>query len=80
MSFFRETRDLLAYNIRSTERLAKHDHFNAFQKTLRDLKLAGLRRLSGKNVLDLGCGQRYSFALQCAADGANVTALDIDFS
>ncbi|MFX0197231.1 MAG: methyltransferase domain-containing protein [Candidatus Hodarchaeota archaeon] len=79
MSFLRETRDLFTYNTRYIGRLAKHDHFNVFQKTLRDLKLAGFRRLREKNVLDLGCGQRYSFGLQCAAEGGNVTALDIDY-
>lgn len=79
MPFLREIKTLLTYNFRYTERLAKHDHLNVFQKTLRDLKLAGFQGMSGKNVLDLGCGQRYPFALQCAADGGNVTALDINY-
>jgi SAM-dependent methyltransferase len=32
----------------------------------------------GKRVLDLGCGQRYPFALQLAAAGATTTALDVN--
>jgi SAM-dependent methyltransferase len=30
-------------------------------------------------VLDLGCGQRFPFALQCVSAGAYVTALDLDY-
>jgi hypothetical protein len=30
-------------------------------------------------VLDLGCGQRFPFALRCAAAGASVTALDLEY-
>lgn len=79
MPILSELKQLLAYNFRYTERLAKHACLNVFQKTLRDLKLAGFRSLDRKNILDLGCGQRYAFALQCAAKGATVTALDINY-
>jgi SAM-dependent methyltransferase len=79
MPIFSEFKQLYDYNLRYTERIATHDCLNVFQKTFRDLKLAGFQSLSGKKVLDLGCGQRYPFALQCAAKGAKVTALDINY-
>jgi SAM-dependent methyltransferase len=74
----REARELLAYHARSTARFAEHDVHNVFSKAIRDLQRVGFGELPGKRVLDLGCGQRYAFALQCAAAGADVTALDID--
>jgi SAM-dependent methyltransferase len=79
MAIFREIKNLFIYNFRYTERSANHAHLNVFQKTLRDLKLAGFQELRNKDVLDLGCGQRYPFALQCAAEGAKVTSLDINY-
>jgi SAM-dependent methyltransferase len=79
MTFIREINNLFTYNYRFTERLAFHDCRNVFQKALQDLKIQGFKNLHGKNVLDLGCGQRFPFALQCAAEGAKVTSLDIDY-
>ena len=79
MPIFSELKQIYNYNFRYTERIAAHDYLNVFQKALRDSKLAKFRSLSGKKVLDLGCGQRYPFALQCATKGAKVTALDINY-
>lgn len=79
MAIFREIKHLLSYNFRYTERLANHAHRNVYRKAFRDLELVGFRGLKNKDVLDLGCGQRFPFALQCSADGANVTALDIHY-
>ena len=79
MTILREIKNLINYNFQHTERMANHDHFNVFKKALRDLSLVGFQDIRAKDVLDLGCGQRFSFALQCAANGANVTALDIDY-
>ncbi|MBU4446607.1 class I SAM-dependent methyltransferase [bacterium] len=79
MDILHEIKDVFTYNLRFTERIARHACHNAFKKTLRDLELVGFTELHRKNVLDLGCGQRYPFALLCAAHGANVTALDISY-
>ncbi len=75
----REMRELFSYHSKSTTRFAEHDVHNVFDKTIRDLRRFGFNDLVGKRVLDLGCGQRYPFALQCAANGARVTALDIAY-
>lgn len=75
----REIRDLLSYHSQFSERQAHHDCVNVFGKTMRDLSQVGLTSLVGKRVLDLGCGQRFPFALQCAAAGAEVTAMDLDY-
>lgn len=66
----REIRELLAYHAWGTERFARHDVENVYRKTLRDLEPFGFGDVAGKRVLDLGCGQRMPFALQCAAAGA----------
>ncbi|MBI5649261.1 MAG: class I SAM-dependent methyltransferase [Chloroflexi bacterium] len=75
----REIRELVSYHSKSTIRFAEHDVHNVFEKTLRDLRNVGFVNLEGKRVLDLGCGQRFPFALQCSANGARVTALDINY-
>jgi SAM-dependent methyltransferase len=75
----RDMRELFAYHSRFGERFAKHDVRNVFEKAVRELRSVGFGKLEGKRVLDLGCGQRYALALQCAASGALVTALDIDY-
>lgn len=75
----REVRELWAYHSRFSRRFGEHDFHNVFEKTLRDLRAVGFRKLKGRRILDLGCGQRFPFALQCAASGAVVTALDIDY-
>jgi len=75
----REVRELFSYHSKSTTRFAEHDVHNVYRKSLRDLKRCGFDGMSGKRVLDLGCGQRYPFALQCAADGAEVSALDTNY-
>jgi SAM-dependent methyltransferase len=75
----REFRELVTYHSRSTERFAEHDVHVAFRKAMRDLRDCGLTEIGGRRVLDLGCGQRFPFALQCAALGARVTALDANY-
>lgn len=75
----REIRELFSYHSKSTTRFAEHDVHNVFEKTIRALKQFGFNEIRGKRVLDLGCGQRYPFALQCAAAGAEVTALDLNY-
>lgn len=75
----REMRELFSYHSMSKTRFAEHDVHNVFEKAIRDLKQCGFDDIRGKRILDLGCGQRYSFALLCAANDAKVTALDINY-
>lgn len=75
----REIQELLYYHSKYTKRFAEHDCCNVFEKTISDLNSLGIEGLEGKKVLDLGCGQRFPFALQCASLGAGVTALDLDY-
>ena len=78
-ALFREARELLSYHASSTEKFARHDVENVFRKTLGDLSKLGFDGITGKRVLDLGCGQRMPFALQCAAaEAAEVVAVDLD--
>lgn len=75
----REFRELFSYHNQFVERQAHHDCVNVFGKAMRDLRQTGFTELAGKHVLDLGCGQRFPFALLCASEGAKVTALDLDY-
>ena len=75
----REMLELIAYHSRFTMRFAERDVRNGFEKTIRDLQRLGFGGIQQKRILDLGCGQRYPFALQCAASGARVTAMDINY-
>ncbi len=75
----RELHEIINYHSQWGERFAKHDCHNVFEKEVRDLNAVGFRTLPREKVLDLGCGQRFPFALQCAAAGAQVTALDLDY-
>jgi SAM-dependent methyltransferase len=50
-----------------------------FSKAIQDLDRFGFDGLSGKRVLDLGCGERFHFALLCAGHGAQVAAIDIEY-
>lgn len=75
----REVQELIKYHSVYGPRFARHDCHNVFGKAMKDLAQFGFGGLEGKRVLDLGCGQRFPFALQCAASGADVTALDIDY-
>jgi len=75
----REVRELFSYHSKSTTRFAEHDVHNVFEKAMRGLGQCGFDDIRGKRVLDLGCGQRYPFALQCAAADAKVTALDVNY-
>lgn len=74
-----EIKELFAYHSQFAERQARHDCVNVFRKAMRDLGQVGFADLTGKRVLDLGCGQRFPFALQCGAAGSEVTALDLDY-
>ena len=76
---FREIRELVAYHSKYGMRFAHHDFCNVFGKARRDLHSIGFKILEGKRILDLGCGQRFPFALLCAAEGAEVTALDLNY-
>lgn len=58
------------------QQIAEHS-YHVFRSTIQDLQRLGFDDLKGKMVLDLGCGTRYHFGLQCAALGASVTALDM---
>ncbi|TKJ33552.1 MAG: hypothetical protein CEE38_20555 [Planctomycetes bacterium B3_Pla] len=75
----KEIRDLIVYHLKHTREFAEHDHRNVFVKTMRLLRSKGFDQIRGKRVLDLGCGQRFAFALQCACEGAEVTALDVNY-
>jgi SAM-dependent methyltransferase len=78
MNLLSEICILTYYHTHYTRRRAEYDAQVVFEKTLRDLAGFGFGELSGKRVIDLGCGQRYAFALQCAAAGAQATALDVE--
>lgn len=70
---------LYKYYSNFVTRFAEHDCNNVFNKAIRDLKEIGFEGIDGKDILDLGCGQRYQLSLQLAADGAKVTATDINY-
>lgn len=70
---------LYSYHSKSTTRFDEHDVHNVFEKTIHGLTPFGFNDIIGKRILDLGSGARFPFALQCAANGAKVTALDIDY-
>ena len=78
-SVLTQTRELLEYHTKWTRRFAEHDVRNVFEKAGRDLTSAGFGGFLGKRVLDIGCGPRFALALQCAAHGARVTALDTKY-
>jgi len=73
---FEQLRQLFTYRARWPSRFAAHDVHGVFERSERDLEAHGFGHLSGKRVLDLGCGPEYAYCLQCAASGAEVTALD----
>lgn len=70
---------LLGYHAKWTSRFAARDVHAVFEQTMPDLRAHGFGELPRKRVLDLGCGPMYPFALQCAAHGARVTALDVRY-
>lgn len=76
---FREIRELISYHKKYGRRFGEHDCKNVFEKFRKDIIPVGFENLKGKRILDLGCGQRFPFALQCVGAGANVTALDLDY-
>jgi len=76
---FREIKELISYHSKYGKRFAEHDRRNVFEKAIKDINSVGLATIEDKRILDLGCGQRFTFALQCAIEGANVTALDLDY-
>jgi SAM-dependent methyltransferase len=75
----KEVTSIYKHHFSFTERSAEHDHNNTFKKMLRDLQAVGYNGIKGQSILDLGCGTRYSLALQLVANGASVTALDVDY-
>jgi SAM-dependent methyltransferase len=75
----REIINRFKYHAKYARESAEHHYNNVFKKTLSDLQVLGYDGLEGKRVLDMGCGPRYYFALQCAAHGAKVTAVDIAY-
>nr|MBC8360111.1 class I SAM-dependent methyltransferase [Candidatus Desulfatibia profunda] len=76
---FRELSELVNYHQKHGKDFAAHDRFNVFEKAVKKLDAWGFPCLNKKTVLDLGCGQRFPFALQCAASGAQVTAIDLNY-
>lgn len=76
---FAEARALFRYNTRFLDHSVRHEVQNVFQNSMNELSRLGFDGCNGKRILDFGCGQRYQFALQCAAGGAIVTALDVDY-
>ena len=78
-SVLTQTRELLEYHGKWTRRFAEHDVWNVFGNAARDLMSAGFGSLQGTRMLDIGCGPRFALALQCAAHGARVTALDTKY-
>jgi len=75
----REIKELFQYYSNNNEKFAQHDYDNVFQKTIRNLRQAGFDNIRKNKILDLGCGQRYPLALLFASEGADVTALDINY-
>ena len=57
-------------------RHAKHNFNVVFKKTFHDLHSIGFNPTKKTRILDLGCGEHFSFALLCALNGFNITALD----
>lgn len=76
---FREIKELVIHHHKYVEKRAKHDYLNVFCKGMRDLSNFGVTNLQGKQVLDLGCGQRFPLALLLAGNGAQIVGLDIDY-
>lgn len=75
----RHIRSLARYHRDHDRQVARHDYADVFEKTTRDLARVGLGAWSGKQVLDVGCGQRLPFSLIAASRGAQVTALDAEY-
>jgi 2-polyprenyl-3-methyl-5-hydroxy-6-metoxy-1,4-benzoquinol methylase len=65
----REVSELIEYHKNFGHRFAEYDYLNVYRKALRGLARNDFNGLEGKRVLDLGCGQRFPFALQCSAEG-----------
>lgn len=76
---FRVIRELIDYHSQHTEKFAKHDYFNVFLKTIRDLNETGYNINDSHKILDLGCGQRYPLSLLFSSMCESVTALDINY-
>src|SRR5688572_23877968 len=76
-SLLQEIKTIYNYHKRATREIAIHDYTNVYRKTINDLGAFGLGSLEGKDVLDIGCGARFPFSLLAAAEGANITALDV---
>jgi SAM-dependent methyltransferase len=80
IKLLREIKDTLKTSLKHTKDIARHDALVVFGKTVKDLTAAGFPDdFKAMTILDLGCGQRFPFALQCAASGADVYALDMDY-
>lgn len=75
----REIKELIFYHLKYERHFAEHDYYNVYKKAIRDLQSVRFSSIKKKRILDLGCGQRYPFALLCAASGAIVTAVDINY-
>jgi len=75
----KEFKELFTYQYKYVKNHARHDYQNVFYKAMRDLRPFGIISPTDLRVLDLGCGQRFPFALLLAANGAVVTALDMDY-
>ena len=78
-NLFREFSDVYNYHLRWNKEHAMHDYKNVYKKALYELQKFGLSKMTGKEVLDLGCGCRFPFSLAAASEGADVTALDLSY-
>lgn len=70
---------LWRYHSGNAAAMARHDYENVFRKALGDLSRAGFEPDRQCRVLDLGCGQRYPFALLLSEEVAGVDAIDVDW-
>lgn len=76
---YRHIRGLFHYHAAHTEEISRHDYYNVYLKTIKDLRKTGFNRFDSMQILDLGCGQRYPLSLLFSSMGAHVTALDVNY-
>ncbi len=69
---------MIRYADSNTERFAQ-ENANFFHRMQQDLQIYGINEVSGKRVLDIGCGKQYWFTLLFHHAGADVTGIDIEY-
>lgn len=70
-------KDLWNYHCSRTREFARHD-FNNFQAVKNRYERHTGQSLSGKRILDIGCGQRYPHLLLLAGCGNQISGIDLE--